>query len=137
MYSRAPGGASLGIGFAIPASTARQVLDQILLHGEVTRGWIGVGVQDMTRELSDSFKLPGIRGALVTEVYRGMPADKAGMRLGDILVAVDGQTVTDSATMLNLVAALDPGKKATFKVVRSQQETEVKVTIGRRPAQRR
>ena len=73
MYSRTPGGASLGIGFAIPASTARQVLDQILRHGEVTRGWIGVGVQDMTRELSESFKLPEIRGALITEVYRARP----------------------------------------------------------------
>jgi serine protease DegQ len=136
MYSRTPGGASLGIGFAIPASTARQVLDQILRHGEVTRGWIGVGVQDMTRELSESFKLPEIRGALVTEVYRGTPAEKAGMRLGDILVAVEGKPVTDSATMLNVVAALDPGRRATFKVVRSQQETDVKVTIGRRPQQR-
>jgi S1-C subfamily serine protease len=66
-----------------------------------------------------------------------MPAEKAGMRLGDILIAVEGQSVTDSATMLNLVAALDPGKQATFKIVRSQQETEVMVTIGRRPAQRR
>ena len=136
MYSRTPGGASLGIGFAIPASTARQVLDQILRYGEVTRGWIGVGVQDMTRELSESFKLPEIRGALVTEVYRGTPAEKAGMRLGDILVAVEGKPVTDSATMLNVVAALDPGKQATFKVVRSQQETDVKVTIGRRPQQK-
>jgi serine protease DegQ len=136
MYSRTPDGASLGIGFAIPASTARQVLDDILRHGVVTRGWIGVGVQDMTRDLSESFKLPEIRGALVTEVYRGTPAEKAGVRLGDILVSVDGQPVMDSATMLNLVAALNPGRQATFRLVRSQQETEVKVTIGRRPAQR-
>jgi serine protease DegQ len=137
MYSRTPGGASLGIGFAIPASTARQVLDQILQHGEVTRGWIGVGVQDMTRELSESFKLPEISGALVTEIYRGTPAEKAGMQLGDILVGIDGKPVSDSATILNLVAALDPGRQATFKVLRSQQETDVKVTIGRRPAQQR
>jgi S1-C subfamily serine protease len=136
MYSRTPGGASLGIGFAIPASTARHVLDQIMRHGEVTRGWIGVGVQDMTSELSESFKLPAIRGALVTEVYRGTPAERAGMRLGDILVAVEGEPVTDSASMLNVVAALNPGRQATFRVVRSQQETDVRVTIGRRPAQR-
>jgi serine protease DegQ len=136
MYSRTPGGASLGIGFAIPASTARHVLDEIMRHGEVTRGWIGVGVQDMTTELSESFKLPAIRGALVTEVYRGTPAERAGMRLGDILVAVEGEPVTDSASMLNVVAALNPGKQATFRVVRSQQETEVRVTIGRRPAQK-
>ena len=105
--------------------------------GQVTRGWIGVGVQDMTRELSESFKLPEIRGALITEVFRGTPADKAGIKLGDILVAVEGSPVTDSSSMLNLVAALNPGKQATLKVVRSQQETEVKVVIGRRPLQQR
>ncbi len=137
IYSRAPGGASLGIGFAIPASTAKQVLEQIMQSGQVTRGWIGVGVQDMTRELSASFKLPEISGALITEVFRGTPADKAGIKLGDILVAVEGRPVTDSSTMLNLVAALNPGKQATLKVVRSQQETDVKVIIGRRPAQQR
>ena len=137
IYSRTPGGASLGIGFAIPASTAKQVLEQIMQNGQVTRGWIGVGVQDMTRELSESFKLPEIRGALITEVFRGTPADKAGVKLGDILIAVEGKPVTDSSSMLNLVAALNPGKQATLKVVRSQQETEVKVIVGRRPQQQR
>jgi serine protease DegQ len=137
IYSRTPGGASLGIGFAIPASTAKQVLEQIVQNGQVTRGWIGVGVQDMTRELSESFKLPEIRGALITEVFRGTPADKAGIKLGDILVAVDGKPVTDSSSMLNLVAALAPGRQATLKVVRSQQETSLKVVVGRRPLQQR
>jgi serine protease DegQ len=137
IYSRAPGGASLGIGFAIPASTAKQVLEQIMESGQVTRGWIGVGVQDMTKELSESFKLPEIRGALITEVFRGTPADKAGIKLGDILVAVEGKPVTDSSTMLNLVAALNPGKQATFKVVRATQETNITVVVGRRPLQQR
>ena len=137
IYSRAPGGASLGIGFAIPASTAKQVLEQILKTGQVTRGWIGVGVQDMTKELSESFKLPEIRGALITEVFRGTPADKAGIKLGDILVSVEGKPVSDSATMLNLVSALNPGKQATLKVVRSNQETDVKVVVGRRPQQQK
>jgi serine protease DegQ len=137
IYSRTPGGASLGIGFAIPASTAKQVLEQIMQNGQVTRGWIGVGVQDMTSELSESFKLPEIRGALITEVFRGTPADKAGIKLGDILVAVEGKPVTDSTSMLNLVAALSPGREAKLKVVRSQREQEIKVIIGRRPLQQR
>ena len=137
IYSRTPGGASLGIGFAIPASTAKQVLEQIMQNGQVTRGWIGVGVQDMTKELSESFKLPEIRGALITEVFRGTPADRAGIKLGDILVAVEGTPVIDSSSMLNLVAALHPGKQATLKVVRAQQETELKVIVGRRPLQQR
>ena len=137
IYSRNPGGASLGIGFAIPASTVKQVLEQIVETGQVTRGWIGVGAQDMTQELSESFKLPEIRGALITEVYRGTPAEKAGMKLGDILVAVEGVPVTDSATMLNVVAALHPGREATLKVVRARIETDLKVVVGRRPRQQR
>jgi serine protease DegQ len=135
IYSRTPGGASLGIGFAIPVSTAKQVLEQIVESGAVTRGWMGVGVQDMTRELAESFKLPDIRGALITEVFRGTPADKAGLRVGDILVAVEGKPVVDSAGMLNLVAELAPGSAATLKVVREQKETDLRAVIGRRPRQ--
>ena len=135
IYSRTPGGASLGIGFAIPVSTAKQVLEQIVQNGAVTRGWMGVGVQDMTRELAESFKLPDIRGALITEVFRGTPADKAGLRVGDILVAVGGRPVLDSAGMLNLVAELAPGAPATLKVVRDQKELELRAVIGRRPKQ--
>jgi serine protease DegQ len=135
IYSRTPGGASLGIGFAIPVSTAKQVLEQIVETGAVTRGWMGVGVQDMTRELAESFKLPDIRGALITEVFRGTPADKAGLRVGDILVAVEGKPVMDSAGMLNLVAELAPGSAATLKVVREQKEMDLRAVIGRRPRQ--
>jgi serine protease DegQ len=133
IYSRTPGGASLGIGFAIPASTARQVLEQIIESGQVTRGWIGVGVQDMTRELAQSFRLPDIRGALITEVFHGTPAEKAGVKLGDILIEVDGRAIADSAGMLNLVSSLRPGLKTTLKVVRNQQETVLTVVVGRRP----
>ncbi|MGE5524984.1 MAG: Do family serine endopeptidase [Rhodospirillaceae bacterium] len=133
IYSRTPGGASLGIGFAIPVSTAKQVLEQIVETGAVTRGWMGVGVQDMTRELAESFKLPDIRGALITEVFRGTPADKAGLRVGDILIAVEGKPVVDSAGMLNLVAELAPGSPVTLKVVRDQKELELRAVIGRRP----
>jgi len=137
IYSRTPGGASLGIGFAIPASTAKQVLEQIVQNGAVTRGWMGVGVQDMTRELAESFKLPDIRGALITEVFRGTPADKAGLKVGDILVSVEGKPVTDSAAMLNLIAELTPGAQAKLKVVRDQREMELNAIIGRRPKQGR
>lgn len=137
IYSQTPGGASLGIGFAIPVSAARQVMEQIVKTGTVTRGWIGVGVQDMTRELAESFKLPQVRGTLISEVLRGGPADKAGIKPGDILIAVNGAPVNDSAGMLGLIAALPPGQLATLKVVRSQAETEIKITIGKRPKQSR
>jgi len=138
IYSKTPGGASLGIGFAIPASTAKTVMEQIIQTGSVQRGWIGVGVQEMTREIAESFKMPGTtRGALITEVFRGTPADRGGMKVGDVLVAVDGKTVTDSATMLNLIAALTPGSQATLRVIRETKEIELKVTVGKRPKQPR
>ena len=138
IYSRTPGGASLGIGFAIPVSTAKTVMEQIIKTGSVERGWIGVGVQEMTREIAESFKMPGTtRGALITEVFRGTPADRGGMKVGDVLVAVDGKTVTDSATMLNLIAALTPGSQATLRVMREAKEIDLKVTVGKRPKQPR
>jgi serine protease DegQ len=129
-------GASMGIGYAIPASTARQVMEQIIEKGSVTRGWIGVGVQDINKELADSFKLPTAKGVLITQVERGSPADKAGVKLGDVLVAVNGKPVGDTVTMLNLVAALRPGDQARVRVARNQEETDLTVTIGRRPRQK-
>ncbi len=138
IYSRTPGGASLGIGFAIPVSTAKTVMEQIIKTGSVERGWIGVGVQEMTREIAESFKMPGTtRGTLITEVFRGTPADRGGMKVGDVLVAVDGKTVTDSAAMLNLIAALTPGSQTVLRVMREAKEINLKVTVGKRPKQPR
>jgi len=133
IYSRTPGGASLGIGFAIPAATAKQVLDQLVQTGAVTRGWIGVAVQDLTGELAESLKLSDARGTLITEVFNGTPADQAGMKSGDVLVAVDGKPVTDAAGMLTLISAITPGSSAALKVIRAQKDLELKVTVGKRP----
>jgi serine protease DegQ len=133
IYSRAPGGASLGIGFAIPASTARQVMEQIVRHGSVTRGWIGVGVQDMTKEFADSFKLPEARGALISQVVAGSPAEGAGVKAGDVLIAIDGADVPDSASVLNRIAGLQPGTRSTLSLIRERRQSDVQVTIGRRP----
>jgi Do/DeqQ family serine protease len=137
IYSKTPGGASLGIGFAIPASTAKSIMEQIIQNGSVQRGWIGVGVQDLSKEIAESFRIPGTRGALITEVFRGTPADRGGVRVGDVLVAVDGKPVTDSATMLNLIAALVPGSQASLRVMRDAKAIDLKVTVGKRPAQPR
>ncbi len=126
-------GASMGIGYAIPVSIARQVMEQIIEKGSVTRGWIGVGVQDINKELAESFKLPTAKGVLITQIERGSPADKAGVKLGDVLVAVNGRPVGDTTTMLNLVAALRPGEQASVRVARNQEETDLTVTIGLRP----
>lgn len=126
-------GGSLGIGFAITASVAKQVMEQIIQTGSVTRGWIGVEVQDLTPELAESFKRPNTNGALIAGVLKGGPADQAGVKPGDILVAVDGKTVTDSSVMLDLIAALSPGKTVTIQVIRNQAEKSIKLDVGKRP----
>jgi len=131
IYSRS--GGSLGIGFAIPASLAKQVMEQIITHGVVTRGWVGVEVQDITPELAESFKLRDTKGALIAGILRGGPADRAGMKPGDILIAVNGKPVADSASMLNLVAGLSPGKIAALTVLRGKTEVVLQVSAGTRP----
>ena len=131
IYSRS--GGSLGIGFAIPADLARQVMQQIVGSGSVTRGWIGVEVQDISAELAESFRLSGTKGTLIAGVLRGGPADRAGVKPGDILVAVESNPVVDSTTMLNLIAALQPGKQATLKILRNRAEMQIEVNVGKRP----
>jgi serine protease DegQ len=135
IYSRS--GGSMGIGFAIPVSIARQVFDQIIASGSVTRGWIGVEVQDLTPELAESFKLPNTAGTLIAGVLKNGPADRGGIKPGDILVGVEGKPVTDSSSMLNLVAALQPGKQATLRLLRNGGEVKLKITVGKRPRPQR
>jgi serine protease DegQ len=128
-------GGSVGIGFAIPVSTAKSVLDAIIKHGQVVRGWIGVESQDITPELADSFGLARDRGAIIAGVVRGGPADRAGIRPGDILLAVQGKKVSSTNDMMNFIADLPPGDKAQMTVMRKNRETTIAVTVGRRPRQ--
>jgi serine protease DegQ len=134
IYSRT--GGSQGIGFAIPVSIARQVMEQIIKSGSVTRGWVGIEVQDLTPELAESFNLKSAEGALIAGVLKGGPADVGGIRPGDILLAVNDNAVTDSASLLNLIAALKPGKDAQLTVARKQQSLKLNIRVGRRPMQR-
>ena len=126
-------GSASGISYAIPVSIARQVMEQIIQKGSVIRGWVGVGVQDITKELAESFKLPGTKGVLISQVQPGGPAEQAGVKLGDVLIAVNDTPVADSVAMLNLIAALEPGVHARLTILRRQATIEVKVTVGRRP----
>jgi Do/DeqQ family serine protease len=131
IYSQS--GGSMGIGFAIPISLAQNVLEQIIKNGGVTRGWIGVEVQEITPELADSFKLPNSEGALIAGIVRGAPADKAGIRPGDILLAVDDKPVKNAQTMLEVIASQQPGHNARFKLRREGKEVDLTVAIGKRP----
>ena len=131
IYSRS--GGSIGIGFAIPVSTAKQVMESIIKTGSVTRGWIGVEVQEITPALAESFKLKDVRGAIIAGVLRGGPAEKAGVKPGDVLLGVEGQPIADPRGMLNLVAGLQPGDKARLKLRRGQEEFEVTLVVGKRP----
>ncbi len=128
-----PNGGSLGIGFAIPVSTAKKIMEQIIQSGSVTRGWIGVAVQDMTPELAESFKLKDTQGVLISEVVRGSPADKAGIKPGDILVSIADSALSDSTVMLETISALVPGNSVSLKLLRNQTDVVVEVKVGKRP----
>jgi len=135
IYSRS--GGSLGIGFAIPVSTARSVLESIITTGTVTRGWIGVEPQDVTPEIAESFGLDRKSGAIVAGVLQGGPADKAGIKPGDILVSINDDTITDTTRLLNVVAQIKPGTSVKVHLMRKNKELDVNVMIGKRPVQPR
>ena len=135
IYSRS--GGSLGIGFAIPISIARSVMEQIIQTGTVTRGWIGVEAQEITQELAESFGLPDTAGALIAGVLRGSPADVGGIKPGDILLAVNGTSVKDPQIMLDLIASQKPGDAISFKLRRQKTLVDAQVKIGKRPPQQR
>ena len=131
IYSRS--GGSLGIGFAIPVSTARQVMDGLIKDGRVTRGWIGVEPRDLTAELAQTLHLPVRQGVLITGVLQSGPASTGGLRPGDVVVKIAGTPVANTSQLLNAVAALKPQAVAIIKVQRGDKALDVNVTVAQRP----
>ncbi len=129
-------GGSMGIGFAIPVSLAKTIMEAIIKNGAVTRGWIGVEVQEITPELAESFKLPSADGALIAGVVRNAPAEKAGIQPGDVLLDIAGQPVKDAQAMLSLIATLEPGKVSRLKLMRAGKVFYADVNISKRPPPR-
>ncbi|KPK56052.1 MAG: hypothetical protein AMS22_02505 [Thiotrichales bacterium SG8_50] len=127
-------GGSQGIGFAIPISLARDVMSQIVEHGRVVRGWLGVEIQDLTPELAESFRLPSAAGAIVAGVLQDGPADRAGLHRGDVIVSIDQQPVSNVREALELITRAAPGSTITIVGIRSGAEFTLKATIGQRPA---
>jgi len=134
IYSRT--GGSLGIGFAIPVSTARQVMEALIRDGQVTRGFIGIEQRDLTPEIAQTLNLPVRQGVLVTGVRQDGPANAGGLRPGDVVVSIGDTPVANSYQLLNAVASLKPKAVATIGVQRGDKALSVDVTVGQRPAQR-
>ena len=134
IFSRS--GGYMGVSFAIPIDVAMQVKDDLVKHGKVTRGRIGVVVQPVTAPLAESFGLPKAQGALVANVEPNGPAAKAGLKSGDVILAYNGKVLAESSDLPTVVAATKPGEPATVKIWRDGKETEVKLTVGEMPAEK-
>ena len=135
IYSRS--GGSMGIGFAIPVSTAKLVMEGIVKDGQVTRGWIGVEPNDLSPELAETFGVKAKQGVIITGVLQNGPAAVSGMRPGDVVVGVGGKQVTNVSELLTNVAALKPGTASKFNLLRRDEKIELDVTPGVRPKPRK
>ena len=132
IYSRS--GGSMGIGFAIPVSSARQVLDAIVRDGQVTRGWIGVEPQELNAELAQAFDVQVKGGVIITGVLQNGPAAQAGLRPGDVITQVAGRPVATVWQLLGAVAALKPGEPAKVTIARGDRRSDLTVVPGKRPS---
>ncbi|KAB2845287.1 MAG: PDZ domain-containing protein, partial [Burkholderiales bacterium] len=134
IYSRT--GGSEGIGFAIPVTIARQVMESIIRDGSVTRGWMGIDVQEMNAQIAAAFGLPKPAGVLVARILRGGPADRGGLQVRDVILQIDGKDINDAAALLNTIAAIPPGRAVPVKVWRAGKNAVLTVEVGKRPSTR-
>jgi serine protease Do len=131
-----PSGGSVGIGFAVPASTIKAVTDELKTSGSISRGWLGVQIQNFTPELASSMGLEDQKGAMVASVVDGSPAARAGFEQGDVVIALNGTEITDSKVLTRQVASIHAGDKATFTVLRNGARHTLTATIEKRDADR-
>ena len=131
-----PSGGSVGIAFDIPAETVKVVVAQLKDHGAVTRGWIGVQIQPVTSEIADSLSLKNARGALVAEPQSNSPAQKAGIKAGDVIVSVNGETVVDARNLARRISAMAPGTSVKLGIIRGGREETLTLTLGELPKER-
>jgi len=126
-------GGYMGIGFAIPSNMARSVMDSIVKHGKVIRGWFGVNIQNLTKDLAEQFEIKDQQGALVSEVVKDSPAEKAGIKRSDVIVSFNGKKVKNAAALRNMVADTPPGRTVEIRVIRDKEEKLLKVSVGDMP----
>ena len=123
---------NVGVGFAIPINLAKRIMSQLIEKGEVERGWLGVSLQPIDYDLAEKLKLEEPRGALITQAFKGMPAEKAGIRRGDVIIEFDKVAIRDSNHLMHVVAAAGVGKTVEVKVIRAGEEKVLKVKLGKR-----
>ena len=131
-----PSGGSVGIAFAIPSDTVKTVIGQLKDHGKVTRGWIGVQIQPVTADIADSLGMKQAHGALVAEPQEGSPAAKAGIKSGDVIVSLNGETIADARTLARRISSLAPGAAVQIGVFRDGKEQQLSMTLGELPKER-
>jgi serine protease Do len=132
-----PSGGNIGIGFAVPANMAKSVMAQLTKSGTVRRGMLGVTVQPVTSDLASSLGLSDVRGALISSVQHGGPAERAGLQRGDVIVALNGSPVTDSNALRNQIANTEPGSEVTLTILRDKREQQIRVKLAELPANRK
>jgi len=135
IFSRS--GGSQGIGFAIPVSLVKSIMQQIIEHGEAIRGWLGIEIQTLTPALAESFGLQGTKGIIIAGILRNGPADRAGLQAGDIVTRIDDTPVLDAKNALNQIAQIMPDKTIPVRGLRNGKEFTINVTISRRPNMRK
>lgn len=128
-----PTGGSVGIGFAIPAEQAQEISETIIKNGRVSRGWLGVSIQDLTAEIAESQGIKEAKGALVADVTLGSPAEKGGLRRGDVILSVNGQKVSDATSTTRMVGKLIANTANKFDILRGGRQQTISVTVGERP----
>jgi S1-C subfamily serine protease len=133
IYSRS--GGNMGIGFAIPVNTAKQVMEALIRNGEVKRGWIGVEPRDLSTEIAETFDLPVKEGVLITGVLQNGPAADGGIRPGDVVVKIKDTPIRNTSQLLNAVAAEQPTTEVPITVQRGSKTVELTVRVGQRPKQ--
>jgi serine protease Do len=134
IYTRS--GGYMGIGFAIPINMAKSIMEDLIYHGEVERGWIGVSIQDIDPATREALDFDDKSGVLIADVNKGQPAEKAGIQRGDIVMKIDGRDVVSTNQLRNLVASIKPGKKVTVKVFRNGKEIEMTLKVANRDAEK-
>lgn len=133
IFSRS--GGNQGIGFAVPSNLARSVMEKIFETGRVTRGYLGIVIQPVSSELAEAFKLKETKGALISEVSAGGPADKAGFKSGDVIIAVNDQAINDPRQLRLLIGGMTPGTQVRLKYIRNGQEATVEAKLGELPSE--